>query len=780
MNSTLFLLTTNMAKYILRYRNIFLTAFLIISILSFAGLMRVRINFSFDKFFPDQDEDVRFFKAYEQWFPQNDQILYLALKSPDTTVFSIPFLERIADLQDSIQNVVFVDSLVSMISLPEIKRTAMGFSAKPLIQLTSHDKLQNGRRKLLKDPLMRTAFVSRNEQWTSMFISLNKSILDGASRDDTYDEIKRLTEAAGFEYKISGVPGIRTEYVRKVTYELIFFVSLSLILILLFLYLTFKSWWGIVMPIMGVIFPVVWLIGIMGWLNIELDLLTTLLPSLLFIVGTSDIIHLLAKYIQEIRKGRKKVKALYITIKEMGWITFLTSFSTAVSLASLQTSALLPIRIFGLYASLGVILAFVITFLLLPSLLMFIPEETIRKSDMKRAISIPWDNLLNKIFELGSRKGKLIFTFAILISGVGLLGTTMISRNIRLLDDVGENDPIRQQLDFFETEFTGVRNLEMGIQPKPGIDLHSLAFLKEIEKIETFIEKTGACHAVVSLPDFYRRANYIWHFNRDKYNVLPTDTAFIREVQQLSVGSEPYQNLVRNDEGLTRISARMRDLGSDSMAIFASQLSAFTNRHTDTSLYTYRLTGTAVLFEKNNEYLTSGIFTSLLLSALIIALAMGTLFRSWQMLLIAFIPNLLPLLVLGGIMGFFGISLKASTVIVIALAFGIAFDDTIHFLGRLKIELQRGSTDRKEIIRNTLLACGEGLILTTFVLSAGFLLLIASDFGGTFYVGLFCCITLSFALIADLLILPPILQKYMPEHYFVKKKSDPFVKKATT
>lgn len=735
--------------------------------------MHVRINFSFDKFFPDQDEDVRFFKSYEQWFPQNDQILYLALKSPEASVFSIAFLERVSALQDSIQNIVFVDSLVSMLTLPDVKRSAIGFSAKPLIQIGSIEKLKKGRLKLLKDPLLRTAFVSKDEQWTSLFISLDKSILDGASRDDTYDAIKRLTEAAGFEFKISGVPGIRTEYVRKVTYELILFVSLSLVLILLFLYLTFKSWWGIVLPVMGVIFPVIWLIGFMGWLNIELDLLTTLLPSLLFIVGTSDIIHLLAKYIQEIRKGRKKVKALYITIKEMGWITFLTSFSTAVSLASLQTSALLPIRIFGLYASLGVILAFIITFLLLPALLMYIPETTIRKSDRKRAISIPWDNLLNKIFELGSRKGKLIFTFAILISGIGLYGTTRISRDIKLLDDVGEGDPIRQQLNFFETEFTGVRNLEMAIEPKPGTELHSIAFLKEIEKIETFIEKTGACHAIISLPDFYRRANYIWHFNRDQYNILPHDTAFIREVQQLSVGSEPYQNLVRMDEGLTRISARMRDLGSDSMAIFAARLAAFTNRHTDTTLYTYRLTGTAVLFEKNNEYLTSGIFTSLLLSAVIIALAMGTLFRSWQMLLIAFIPNLLPILVLGGIMGFFGISLKASTVIVIALAFGIAFDDTIHFLGRLKIELKRGGADKKEIIRNTLLACGEGLILTTFVLSAGFLLLIASDFGGTFYVGLFCCITLTFALIADLLILPPILEKFMPDHYFEKGSAQP-------
>ena len=739
-----------------------------LSILATAGLFHVRINFSFDKFFPDQDDDVRFFKAYEQWFPQNDQILYLALKAPNENVFSVPFLQDVAALEDSILKVPYIDSLVSMLRLPDVKRTPMGFSAKPMIVTTSSTKLENGRRKLMKDPLFRTVFVSRNEEWISIFISLDKSILDNASRDDTYDEIKRLTEAAGFEYKISGVPGIRTEYVRKVTDELLLFVSLSLVLILLFLYLTFKSWWGIVMPILGVIFPVIWLIGFMGWLGIELDLLTTLLPSLLFIVGTSDIIHLLAKYIQEIRKGRKKVKALYITIKEMGWITFLTSFSTAVSLASLQTSALAPVRTFGLYASLGVILAFVITFLLLPSLLMFLSEETIRKSDVKRAFSIPWDAWLNRIFELGSRKGKLIFTISILLSGFGFWGTTMISRNIRLLDDIGENDPIRKQLDFFETEFTGVRNLEMAILPKPGQDLHSIAFLQEIEKIERFIEKTNTCQAILSLPDFYRRANYIWHFNRDKYNQLPTDTAFIQDVQQLSSGTLAYQNVVGNQEGITRISARMRDLGSDSMAMFAMQLAAFTQRHTDTTLFSYRLTGTAVLFEKNNEYLTSGIFSSLLLSALIIALAMATLFRSWQMLVIAFIPNLLPILVLGGIMGFFGISLKASTVIIIALAFGIAFDDTIHILGRLKIELQRGGRDRKEIIRNTLLGCGEGLILTTFILSAGFLILIASDFGGTFYVGLFCCVTLVFALFADLFLLPPILEKYMPESYFKK------------
>jgi predicted RND superfamily exporter protein len=762
-----------MASFILRFRNWLLVAFGVLSLVFIAGMFRLTINFSFDKFFPQQDEAVSFFRKYERIFPQNDPVLYIAIQNPEGSIFSLDFLEQEAELKEKISGLVYVDSVFSLTSLPEIKRTALGFSQSPLVKTGSETQLQNSRQKILKDDFLRTTFVSTRENWMSIFILLDTKILDSPERDDAYDQVKALLDETGLPYKISGIPGIRTQYIRKVTLELAIFVSLSLILIISFLYLVFRTWWGVLFPLLGVIFPVIWLLGMMGWLGMELDLLTTLLPSLLFIVGTSDIIHLVSKFLQEYRKGYTRMRALLITIREIGWLTFLTSFSTAVSLGSLYTSVLKPVQDFGMYSGLGVMLAFVITFLLLPALLMWLPEASLQKVTRTGLIRISGPEKFGKLWQFTFKHQQKILKGGIIIGILGIIGSLQVSENIRLLDDLGKGDQIRKDLAFFEEEFTGVRSLEVAIHLKPGVQADHLPFLRDLEKIEKFLEASGKCHAIVALPDIYRRANYIWHFQKEKYNQLPEDTTFIQEIRILTENTPVIQNIYNDSARLTRISARMRDLGSEEMQKLSDALTYYIGHQTDTSRFSWELTGTAILFEKNNQYLTSGLFSGLILSALIISLSMGTLFSSFGIVLLALIPNLLPILVLGGIMGFFGISLKASTVIVIALCFGIAFDDTIHFLGRLKLEMKRGYTSRAELLQRTIVGCGEGLILTTLVLAAGFLILIASDFGGTFYIGLFSCVTLLMALVADLLILPVILLKFLPEKYLKRLKREP-------
>lgn len=754
-----------MAKLILRYRNQLLFTFVGISLLALGGVFQLRINFSFDKFFPAQDEDVIFFRQYEKLFSQNDRVLYLAIRNPNGSVFNKEFLQKEAILREGIALIPNVDSVFSAGNLPEVRRTPLGFSIKPALRYETPEQLARSRNTILDDNFFRTTFISRNEDWMSIFVLLNPTILDSPERDKAYDGVKEILETQGLEYKISGIPGIRTEYVRKVSKELILFISSSLLLIFSFLFLIFRTWWGVVLPLLGVLFPVIWLMGLMGWLGMELDLLTTLLPSLLFIVGTSDIIHLLSKFLQEIQNGHSKLKSLYLTVREIGWLTFLTSFSTAVSLAGLYTSDLKPVQDFGIYSSLGVILAFIITFLLLPGLLMLLPIESYQKVRKNGLLKISQRTQFEKLWRFILRHQNRIAKLAIIIGIISIAGTLKVDENIRLLDDLSEQDLIRKNMTFFEDEFMGVRYLEVAIQLSPGVEISDLNLLTEIEKIEKYLQASGQCHAISSLPDLYRRANKTWHFQQSKYDKLPENQEFINEITLAAQGNPLWENVYNDSARVTRISARMRDVGSYQMQAIEAGLKHFTSTQTDTSLYKWRFTGTAVLFEKNNHYLSSGLFSGLLISAFIIALSMGTLFASFRVIFLSFIPNLLPILVLGGVMGFSGISLKASTVIVIALCFGIAFDDTIHFLGRLKLEMKKGFVTKEELLQRTLAGCGEGLVLTTLVLASGFLILIASDFGGTFYIGLFSCVTLIVALLADLFVLPILILKFFPNSW---------------
>lgn len=751
-----------MAKFLLRYKNLFSGIFILVSLLSLLGMSRLRINFSFDKFFPEGDEQVQFFRYYEKLFPQNDRVLYLAIRNPAGSVFDADFLRQEVEMRSRLSAIPFVDSVFSIASVPEIKRTALGFRQTDLLRFDSPEALSRSREKILEDHFLRTTFISLDEEWMSIFLSLDPSILDAPERDAVYDQVKTIAESYGLEIRISGIPGIRTEYIRKVRFELALFVSLSILIIIVFLFRVFRTWWGMLFPLLGVVFPVIWLLGLMGWLGMELDLLTTLLPSLLFVVGTSDIIHLLSKFLQEFHKGSGKLRALFITIREIGWLTFLTSFSTAVSLGSLYLSPLKPVQDFGVYASLGVMLAFLITYLLVPPLILLLPDSSIRNVRDKGLLKKSDAGLFGRLWQFILRREPLIVKSTLALAAVSMVGAFRVDENVRLLDDLGSGDVILENMRFFEDNFTGVRYLEVVIQPKVGTSLTSLELLQDIDKMAHFLEVSGYCHAVVGLPDIYKRANQAIHFNRKEWQKLPATQEQVDEITALASGTPAWGNLIQDSAGITRITARMRDLGSYQMQALEAGMHRFAASYTDTSRYSWRFTGTAILFEQNNQYLTQGLFSGLLLSTLIIAASMATLFFSWRVLILALLPNILPILVLGGVMGFSGISLKASTVIVIALCFGIAFDDTIHFLGRLKLEMQKGYASRYELIGRTLTGCGEGLVLTTLVLCAGFLILVASDFGGTFYIGLFSCVTLIVALGADLFLLPILILRFFP------------------
>jgi predicted RND superfamily exporter protein len=176
----------------------------------------------------------------------------------------------------------------------------------------------------------------------------------------------------------------------------------------------------------------------------------------------------------------------------------------------------------------------------------------------------------------------------------------------------------------------------------------------------------------------------------------------------------------------------------------------------------YHITGTASLIDKNNAEVAGGIVWGLLISFGVIAIIVGLMFWDWRMIILSLIPNIIPILMIGGLMGAFGIDLKVSTSMIFTISFGIAVDDTIHFISRLRIELSRGLT-MSQAIRQTFLTTGKAIVLTTIVLSGGFLTLVFSEFLGTFYLGLLVGLTLIFAVIGDLILLPALLMTFMPD-----------------
>jgi len=752
-----------MASWLIRRRIPALILFIFMTMFLSVGILNIRIDYDYERFFPQGDEDVDFFKKFQSYFPQNDEVLYIALGPKQGPIWQDTFLVHAQELTEELQAFPHVDSVSSLLQLQLPKRTGISIRQIPVLKNYSRKELLNARKTLAGEPILKQSLVSKNERFIGIFVMLDPQVQKSGAPDSLYAAIEDKLKSSGLTYVISGIPGIRTQYIRKVGTELVVFTGLSILLILFFLWVSFRTWWGMVVPLAGVVFPVIWLIGLMGWLNVPLDITTALLPTILFIAGISDIVHITSHFLSAYRKGYGRRKALLITFKEMGTATFLANFASAVSLISLVLTEFEPLQQFGLFAAIGVMITYLIAFMILPGLLYYLPEKELKKSVEKKLLKVNWERSMLSIakFNQKNRWGILSVTTVIIIASIW--GITLISTNVRLLDEVGEDDPIRKQVQFFEEQLVGVRNLEVAITPKSGHHASDPNILKEIDAMERWIEKEPECEATFSLASVYRKANQIYHFGRKEYNELPKDSTLQQEIK-LAAGSQGAMSyLVTPDDRLTRITARMPDLGSEKMNEFANRLKFYIQHNRDTSLFEYRLTGTALLVEKNNAFLTSGLKTELGFSILIIVATLLLLFRNPRMLLAAVIPNLLPVIILLGIMGFAGISLKASTVIVISLCFGIAFDDTIHFLARMKIEIGKGALARltiRQLLTRTLVECGEGIVLTSAAMCCGFLLLIFSEFNGTFYVGLFSSLTLIIAVLSELF-LHPVLQEFL-------------------
>jgi hypothetical protein len=525
----------------------------------------------------------------------------------------------------------------------------------------------------------------------------------------------------------------------------------------------------------AVLLSLVWILGLMGAMGQHINLISNLMIPIMFVVGTSDVIHLTTKYLNELRAGKSRQEAMSLTLKEIGIAIFLTSVTTAIGFASLLVSKVPPIQSFGLFAAIGVMFTFLISIILLPSALLRLPSGLFLKSEALENNPI-WERMMMRVYLLTARRGRLI---AWIFGGVLLLCGLFIFRiptDTYLIEDIGKNDPIRKSMEFFEEKSYGLRPFELGIHVLPeGKEIMDRDVLLELDRIETWLSEQAKFSPFLSPAALVRETNYLYNYGRDRYRKIPDTQSEINELvglTQLNAGNGFLRRVVSEDRRMGRISARLPDIGTDAFEVLYQDLDAYIQANCDTSLFSYRPTGHAFLTEHNLIYIRRSLLGGLGIAFVIVGLIMGLLFRSWKMLLVSMIPNVIPLILTGGVMGLFGITLSASTALVFVIAFGIAVDDTIHFLTRYRLEISQGRPV-DVAIRNTMLGTGKAMLITSFILMGGFVILVASDFGGTWSTGLFTALTIVFALFADLLLLPIMLrwvfQKGKPESVRLEK-----------
>ena len=720
----------------------------------------IGFDYDFENFFPVDDPATEYYLKFRETFETDNDFLIVGVERTHG-VADREFLQAVDSLVSDLEQLPYITEVLSPTRLEEPVMLGGSVFQRPLLRFSDSDsdeRLAADVERLTNHPRYSGTLISPDANALAILLS-HKQQLSKTGCDTLSAAIRGLTADHSFDgLHIAGRAVAQTYYVDVMQHEVVLFVSIALVLITIFLWIAFRSWWGVVIPLTVVLLSGLWLLGLMELTGKAIDVMTIVLPTIIFVVGMSDVVHILSRYYEELRAGNEPFEAIKTAFKQVGLATFLTSLTTAIGFLTLLTSSIAPIQDFGLYAAGGVVIAYFLAFTLLPAVLILSPAPPIEKTGS----GIFWNEKLDQLHAFLLPRSRPIALATLLVLGLSAWGISRIQVDNLLLEDLAEDDPFRAEFAFFERAFSGVRPFEMALEIPDGLDPLGSEVLRICDDVEAYLRSEYGVGAVTGAASILRQVNRWKNGNAESFDKLPANDeqleGLVRNVQRFDAQGA-LKLVVNAPARLHRISGKVADVGARELERRDEAFRVWYEGKWASTGITPVITGTAALVDLNNATLAEDMVAGLAIAFAVIALISGLMFRSWRMVLISLVPNLLPLLAIAGIMGFADIDLKVSTSIIFTIAFGIAVDDTIHFMSKFRLELGAGR-GAAEALKRTFTGTGKAIILTSIMLCGGFITLGLSSFLGTFYIGVLVSLTLLFAVVADLFLLPMLLRRW--------------------
>lgn len=710
-----------------------------------------KFDYDFEQFFPQDDPDLSFYQGvYEKNFGSDNDYLLLAISNPEGDWLDSAFLSRSAKVKTEIQTLSGVDTLISIFDLQIPIINAFGLQTFPILDWSSGESIQRSEEKLER---VKGSLIAQDGS-SFLFLIQNDPQLSKEEGDDLYEQIILILAQNSLEpHAVAGKIQTQRDFVSLMQQEFGLFIGASLVLMLLVLFLIFRKPWGILIPILVLVLGILWAFGLILLAGKPLDIMSVMQPTIFLIVGLSALIHYFTHFIKKLRTGLPKAEAVQETFNELTFAVALTVFTTSMGFLSLLFTSIPALKGFGLWTGVGILVLFMAILMIAPGLLHLFPI-----TQPNRILPSKSERLLSGIFQkvLINRKG--IVAFFLTISLLGIFLATQLKINGYLLDNLPLDHPIQEDFAYFDREYGGSNPLELYLEiGSKAESLLDLEVLGQIQKVEEKLRELFGEGEFISPVSLVKTLNQAQNQGNPRAFSLPSRGQYLRMEryfdQALNLNGP---KVLTENRSAGRISGRAPDFGSLKMGELRAELMGFVQRDIDPNLLQVRWTGTAHLIDRGHESVTRQMAKGLGVAFLIVGLIAGLMFRSWRLTFILLIPNMVPLVWMCGLMWLLDIEFKLTTAILFTVAFGIAVDDTIHFMSKLKVELAKGK-NLHYAIKRTFLEAGRAIVLTTIILVAGFGLLIFSQFGVTHFTGLLISFSLVFALLADLLLLPVLL-----------------------
>ena len=755
-----------LASIILRNRLAILLLIGLCTLLITTQWSKMRFTYTEANLLPDDHPLNLKYNDFLEIFGEEGNLIVLGVK--DSLLFSVENLNAWNRLSKSFENNPYVETVVTLQDLKKLvkNKQKQQFDFIPFIKdsLRTVEDLGLLKSSLLKDfPFYDNVFLNKEGKAIRSAIFLKKSIINTAERktfivQDLIPKIAAFENRYDIDVRVSGMPYVRTLNSQNIIDEIEIFIIAAILVTSLIFFFFFRSYRATFISMCVVIVGVMWTFGILGFLEYEITVLTALIPPLIIVIGVPNCIFLINKYQHEVNKHGNKAKSLQRVIAKVGNATLMTNATTASGFATFIITQSTLLTEFGTVASLSIMAIFVLCLFIIPIIYSYMPIP--REKHLKH-LNKRWINKLGDWIEKTvKQKNIAIYIISILLLVVSIIGIYQIKTSGSLLEDMPKNTEFYKDIEFYETEFKGVMPIEILINTKRKKGVLKPATLKKMNALEALIIDIPELSNPVSVVNLVKYSKQAFYNGNPKYYQLPSaiENGFILSyAKNTSSDVGLVQNYVDSTGQYARITTFIKNSGIDQMDQIEETLNKEIKKLFDQNRYEVSITGKAFLFQKGTNFLIKNLILSLALAILLISLFMAYMFRSFRMIVISLVPNLLPLLITAGVMGYFGVSIKPSTILVFSIAFGISVDDTIHFLAKYRQELMGSRWSVKKSVFAALRETGVSMFYTSIVLFFGFSVFITSNFGGTVALGALISGTLLLAMMANLLLLPVLL-----------------------
>ncbi len=754
------------ARIILRNKIAILIALVLATIFFSYQWKYMRFTYTEANLLPDDHEVNLVYNDFLKTFGEEGNLIVLGVK--DSTLFTVEKLNAWNKLSEDFKTYDEVETVVSIKDLQKLVKNKKEeqFDLVPFIKdsissITEIDKLQ---KELFKQyPFYDNFLFNKDTRTIRSAIYIKKDLVNTPARKDfVFDELQpkiaQFEIDTGLDVRVSGMPYIRTLNSQNIVDEIGTFIGAALLVTSLIFFFFFRSFRATFISLIVVCIGVMWTFGILGLLKYEITVLTALIPPLIIVIGIPNCIFLINKYQHEVKSHGNKVKSLQRVITKIGNATLMTNVTTASGFATFILTESKLLKEFGIVSSLSILAIFILSLLIIPIIYTFLPYPKERHLEHlnKRWIGgfVDWMERMVK------QKRIAVYVISLILLIGSMIGMNQIKISGSLIEDMPKKTEFFSDIRFFEDQFNGIMPLEIMVDTKRKKGVMKLTTLKRMNQLEELIDETPELSKPISVVSLVKYSKQAYYNGNPKYYQLPSsqeNNFILSYAKNSSSNVDLLKNFVDSTGQFARITTFMKDIGTDKMERIEENLQNKIDKVFPKDRYNVTMTGKALVFQKGTTYLVKNLVISLSLAILLISIFMAYMFRSFRMIVVSLIPNLLPLLITAGLMGYLGVPIKPSTILVFSIAFGISVDDTIHFLAKYRQELQDNHWKIKKSVYAALRETGVSMFYTSIVLFFGFSVFIISSFGGTVALGALVSVTLLFAMLSNLILLPSLL-----------------------